>query len=153
MLSQTERKMILEFLGKHADGDVLIQAANRVASNLTDVEDLRKFISDYKPSLHPGDYVGTRVVQTGGGEPIETPATPAKIDKPEDLGPVPSKLGSNGQAIKSLMARTQQEYTVEGLAATLRIPKSTVKPMLALLLERNIVKRVSNHTYQINEPQ
>lgn len=141
MLGQTDRKMLLDFLAQHADGDVLIQAANRVANNIEDVETLKKFIAAGR-SVVP--------VSRDNANPPAPVAEVKPIDNPEDLGPAASKLGANGQAIQHLMEKNRdKEWSAAGLAAELKLSPSKVKPMLALLLEREIIVRISNHTYQI----
>lgn len=145
MITTKEREMLLAFIGKHADGDTLIQTANRVASNLTDIEDLRKFITEYKIPLHAGDYVSD-----AKGIPDSSIPEGVVIDKPEDLGPAPKKLGSNGQAIEKLMMKNpDNDYSVDGLKQALHMPATKIKPMLALLIVRGRVKRTGNWTYRI----
>lgn len=146
MITTKEREMLLTFIGKHADGDILIQTANRVSNNLTDIEDLRKFIIGYKAPLHAGDFVSDAKV---AAEDDNKPDI-SVIDHPEDLGPVPKKLGANGQSIERLMLRNPEiDYSVDGLNQALRISVAKIKPMLALLIERNRVVRASNYTYRI----
>lgn len=147
MITTKERDMLLAFISKHADGDILIQTANRVSNNLTDVEDLRKFITEYKAPLHAGDFVSDAKKPTL--DDIDD-GMQAVIDNPEDLGPVPKKLGANGQSIERLMLRNPEiDYSVDGLNQALRISVAKIKPMLALLIERNRVVRASNYTYRI----
>lgn len=146
MLTSTERRMLLEFLSKYADGDVLIQAANRVANNINDVDSLRKYIEAYKPTANPNDYLSEKGKETpyDGVKPVE-PVAEAEV---EDLGPVPKKLGINGQNIHKLMQKEQKTWTVAELAKKLGIPASKVKPMLALLLERGVASRVPPNGYK-----
>lgn len=150
ILKPTERKNILDFVTKYAGDDIVIAAGLRTMYNIGEAKELRNFIATYKPSVIP-DIGQTRVVSTGSGELETEYEGPAAIDNPEDLGPIPKKLGSNGQAIEVLMCGKERdkEWTAEGLSARLNIPIAKVKPMLALLLHRNIIKRVSNHTYQM----
>jgi hypothetical protein len=155
MLSDKMRKMLLDFLSQHAEGDVLIQAANRVANNMEDVETLRKFITEYKAPLHASDYLNTKVATALGDverakERIPEVTESPIIDHPEDLGPVPKKLGANGQAIETLMRKKHDhEFTIDGLKDALHLPAAKIKPMLALLLHRNIIERASNWTYKV----
>lgn len=143
MLSQDDRKILIVFLNEHADGDVLVQAANRVATNLEDVQSLKKFVSKLKPMAPVPESNVDR------GNAMNPPPMQAVTD-PEDLGPAPKKLGSNGQTIQKVMEKDREkEWSVDGLVAATKITKAKVKPMLALLLEREIIVRVSNATYQI----
>jgi hypothetical protein len=144
MLKPTERQRILDFLTKHASDDILIAAMNRVVSNIEDTKVLMEWCNTYKPSVVPTSDLLKK------DEPEREPAreTPV-LDNPEDLGPVPKKLGANGQAIEKLMAKETSEWSVDGLKHRLKLPESKIKPMLALLLERGKIKRVGNFTYQI----
>lgn len=140
MLSTSDRQLILKFLEQHADGDVLIQAANRVANNLDDVETLKKFMAAGR-SVVP--------VSRDNAVPSAPVAEMKAIDSPEDLGPAASKLGVNGQEIQKHMEKHRDsDWTVDGLCHALKLSAAKVKPMLGLLLEREIVVRVSNNTYQ-----
>lgn len=145
MLTSTERRMLLEFLSKYADGDVLIQAANRVANNINDVDSLRKYIEAYKPTANPNDYLSEKGKETpyDGMKPVE-PVAEAEV---EDLGPVPKKLGVNGQNILNLMTKEHIPWSVDALAKKLKISASKVKPMLALLLVRGKIARHGSTSY------
>jgi hypothetical protein len=149
-----ERQLLLDFLAAHADGDVLIQAANRVSNNLEDINTLRTFIRNYKgPVTHAEDYLGgkPRVVETGDNGPLEVDGKSDGQGEPEDLGLAPKKLGSNGQTIFKLMQKkSDHEFSIDGLHAETKIAKAKIKPMLALLLERKQIKRATNFTYQVN---
>lgn len=143
MMTPKERDMLLAFISKNADGDTLIQTANRVASNLEDIETLRKFITEFKENLHAEDYVSDAKTI---GPKDEAPV----IDKPEDLGAPSKKLGANGQAIEKFMLRNpEMDYSVDGLKQALHLPAAKIKPMIALLIERGRVVRASNFTYRI----
>lgn len=146
MLNVNDRKALIAFLDAHADGDVLIQAANRVATNLEDVQSLKKFMEKYKPAAPvPESNVDRGNARDPAPAPEELPH-----DDVEDLGPAPKKLGSNGQKIQSLMEKQRDvEWSVDGIASKLKIIKSKVKPMLALMLERDIIFRTSRSTYRI----
>ncbi len=142
MLSSRERKILLDFLEKHADGDILILAANRVASNLNDTETLRNFIKNYKMSPpHPEDFLSDK----GKSDEEEAPA--AKVED-EDLGPAPSRLGANGQAIAAFLTEhINKSYTVDEICKATKLKPAIVKPMLALLLEREQVVREGHNRY------
>lgn len=143
MLNQDDRKTLIAFLNEHADGDVLVQAANRVATNLEDVQSLKKFISKL-PAAAP---VPESNVDRGNAR--DGPAQ-REDDAVEDLGPPCKKLGANGQAIQKLMEKDcEADWSVDGLASKLKIIKSKIKPMLALLLERDIIIRATRSTYRI----
>jgi len=143
MLKDMERKLLIDFLSKYADGDVLIQAANRVSNNLTDIGDLKKFISDYKPNVAPGpEYLKENQVKEENPEeePIED------FGPIEDLGPVPKKLGRVGQDIHAEL-RKRGLLTSDAIAKNIKQPVSKVKPQLALLIERGMVARVGSKKY------
>lgn len=153
------RENILNFVKNNAGDDIIIAAGLRTMHNVEDAETLRTFINNFKPGLNPADYLGAKpsstMTQYGEVEKAKTrdesPETPADLDiEYEDLGPVPKKLGANGQAIEALMKKkSDHDFSVAGLRDTLKIPESKIKPMLALLLERNIIKRTGSATYQI----
>ena len=141
MLSQPDRKVLIAFLDAHADGDVLVQAANRVANNLEDVQNLKKFIEKLKP-LAP-----VPAPNVGRDNAVDPPPEPA--GEPEDLGPACKKLGSNGQAIQKYMEKTGLDLTLDRIVEATKIAKAKVKPMLALMLERDIIESVVNDKYKI----
>ena len=155
MLNQADRKLLLDFLSKHADGDVLIQACNRVATNIEDVPNLKKFINAYKNA----EVVPLSEVDRGNARDAPTPdyvrsiPTGVTVDESvEDLGPIPKKLGTNGQQIRTLLAKhPDTDYTVDGISAAIKLVKGKVKPMLALLIERGMVQRTSHNTYRVKE--
>jgi hypothetical protein len=124
MITPKEREMLLAFIAKHADGDTLIQTANRISNNLTDIETLRQYIETYK-----GANACRRLREQCSCHKTKTDrilSDPPIIDNPEDLGEAPKKLGSNGQSIEKLMARNPDvEYSVDGLKQALHIPVAT----------------------------
>jgi hypothetical protein len=151
MLNANDRRTLIDFLMQHADGDVLVQAANRVATNVQDVETLKKFIQRYRPSMPVPE------ADVDRGNARDAPVVKGSMadlfiapNDPEDLGPVPRKLGANGQAIEKLMLRNPTlDYSVDGLKTALHIPAAKIKPMLALLIERGRVRRTGNTLYRI----
>lgn len=154
-LTPRQRTTYLDFVTKNAGDDIVIAAALRTMYNIQEARELDTFIRDYRPSLSPGDYVGTKATHTGMGtvehaaERAPEPPPEKVIDNPEDLGPVPKKLGTNGQAIWNLMKKEGNEWTVDGLRSRLKLSEAKIKPMLALLIARKIVRRVTNFTYEI----
>lgn len=147
MLTSAERRMLLEFLSKYADGDVLIQAANRVANNINDVETLRKYIEAYQPHARPEDYLSEKGKETPFNEPKQTSPAPVGDDAVEDLGPVPKKLGVNGQNIHKMMVKEEGTWEVDAVCKKMKLPRSVVQPMMALLLNRGLISRVGTSRY------
>lgn len=145
MLKPTERQRMLDFLTKYASDDIIIAAMNRTVSNIEDTKVLMEWCNTYKPSVVPTSKSNEPEPQSEHER--EPPTT--TLTNPEDLGPVPKKLGANGQAIEKLMAKETSEWSVDGLKHRLKLPESKIKPMLALLLERGKIKRTTNYTYQI----
>ncbi len=144
MLRDHERKNILTFLTKHASDDILIAAMNRAVSNIEDTKVLMEWCNTYKPNVSP-------VIEKDEAPP-EAPTIdkPFVADKPEDLGPVPKKLGANGQAIQKYMEKNSTEsFSIVELNKTLKLTVAKIKPMLALLIERDLIIRMSNNTYRI----
>lgn len=137
-LSTKAREELLHFIKQNACDDIIVAAAVRTRYNMEEAKSLREFIKR-PPDLTPLDYI----------EKPEPAAPKTEEGEVEDLGPAPKKLGSNGQAIQKLMEKQRIDWTVEGVAASLKMPVSKAKPMLALLLERNIIKRSGKHTYVV----
>lgn len=143
MLVPSERKLFLAFLERHASDDVLIQAMNRVTSNLEDVKELKKYVSNYRPDMVP-------TPEMPSGESVTV--RDAEIETPEDLGPVPKKLGKNGQAVEAFLRKHHGDAaSVATIGQSCKIPVSKVKPMVALLIARDIVERVGSNHYKIKE--
>ncbi len=147
MLRDHERKNILTFLTKHASDDILIAAMNRTVSNIEDTKVLMEWCNTYKSNVAP--VVDKDELDTNKFLPE---SKPYESKTPEDLGPVPKKLGANGQAIeKYLKKNADKSFTIDELHKTLKLPIAKIKPMLALLIERKLVYRASHNTYRITE--
>lgn len=147
---ESERKLLLGFLGKYASDDVLIQAANRVSNNIEDLKALKTFIASYVPNVTPTPQPLDTESFVSDSKPFDS----SEPLKQEDLGPAAKKLGSNGQAIESFLRKHgAASSTVGVIGQNCKLPASKVKPMIALLIERGKVERVGGDRYRIAPSQ
>lgn len=138
-MNATERAALLDFISTHACDDILIQVGTRIMHNSQYHDDIKVFMkkmpktSSSVPDLGSRTKQETREVVTHADE-VETVEV-----KHIDLGPACKKLGSNGQAIFALL---KKDGTVKlgNIQGKLKLSEAKVKPMLALMLEREMIE-------------
>lgn len=144
ILKASQRQAIIKFVSDNAGDDIVIAAGLRTWNNIEESKQLCDFIATYQRSVVPD--VGAALAKgTAIHEAVEKAvkeAEPEKHYEAVDLGPPASKLGANGQSILTLL---QVDFRVQpaGLAficKKLKLSEAKAKPMLALLIKRNLVK-------------
>lgn len=145
MLTPTQRKKLIQFLDQHADGDVLVQACNRVIDYAESVDAIIKWKA---PVASLTEFLSEN--REANKDVQEKPTEAAPIPN-EDLGPAPKKLGANGQAIHKLLEDRGSPMTVEAIGKKLKLSSVKVKPQLALLIDRNMVIRSGHNEYEFNK--
>lgn len=132
ILTTTERQKLLDFIGRHADGDILLQVANRILSNRETMKEVNAFKASPVPEVRAAH---------------ELTEAPEK-HKDEDLGPAPSKLGANGQRILKAM-EDEKSFSVKDVIKMTGLPRSKITPQMALMLERKLIARITHDTYRV----